>query len=180
MYTRSTLSFAFDSVHCVICIRCWFVLAVDVCPLYLFLIHFASPGPYSSENCKINSYSGPYSLENCKVNSYSIQRPNSRFFTISSLRREPSLTRRLKWSRRNRVQITCNTSSAYHVQYLVLRTAWYEGTAQLSSLIEFTSHLFELLFYWLNHELMSDCCWKISVTLNGFSCYCFGTCKYRV
>ena len=44
-----------------------------------------------------------------------IQRRNSRFFflTISSLRREPSPTRKLKWPGRNRVQITCNTSSAY-------------------------------------------------------------------
>ena len=31
------------------------------------------------------------------------------------------------------VQITCNTSSAYHVQHVVLRATWYEGTAQLLS-----------------------------------------------
>ena len=30
--------------------------------------------------------------------------------------RELSPTRTPKWPRRNRVQITCNTSSAYHVQ----------------------------------------------------------------
>ena len=40
----------------------------------------------------------------------------ARFFIISSQRRELSPTRVLKWSVRNRVQITCNTSSAYHVQ----------------------------------------------------------------
>ena len=40
-------------------------------------------------------------------------------FTISSLRREPSPTRTLKWPGRNRVQITCNASSAYHVQHVV-------------------------------------------------------------
>ena len=45
-----------------------------------------------------------------------IQRRYSRFFTISSQRRELSPTRTLKWPGRNRVQITCNTSSAYHVQ----------------------------------------------------------------
>ena len=39
-----------------------------------------------------------------------IQRRNSRFLTISSLRREPSPTRTLKWPGRNRVQITCNMS----------------------------------------------------------------------
>ena len=44
-----------------------------------------------------------------------IQRHYSRFVTISS-QRELSLTRTLKWPGRNRVQITCNTSSAYHVQ----------------------------------------------------------------
>ena len=45
-----------------------------------------------------------------------IQRRYSRFFTISSQRRELSPTRTLKWPVRNRAQITCNTSSAYHVQ----------------------------------------------------------------
>ena len=45
-----------------------------------------------------------------------IQRRYSRFFTISSQRRELSPTRTLKWPVRYRVQITCSTSSAYHVQ----------------------------------------------------------------
>ena len=38
------------------------------------------------------------------------------FLTISSQRRELCPIRTLKWPGRNRVQITCNTSSAYHVQ----------------------------------------------------------------
>ena len=46
---------------------------------------------------------------------------------------------------RNRVQITCNTSSAYHVHH-VLRATWYEGIAQLLSSSELKSHLFELYF----------------------------------
>ena len=45
-----------------------------------------------------------------------IQRRYSRFFTISSQRRELSPTRTLKWPGCNRVQITCNTSSAHHMQ----------------------------------------------------------------
>ena len=49
-------------------------------------------------------------------NNNRIQRRCSRFFTISSQRPELSPTRTLKWPRRNRVQITCVTSSAYHVQ----------------------------------------------------------------
>ena len=49
-------------------------------------------------------------------NNNRIQRSYSRFFTISSQSRELSPTRTLKWPGRNRVQITCNTSSAYHVQ----------------------------------------------------------------
>ena len=49
-------------------------------------------------------------------NNNHIQRRYSRFFTISSQGRELSPTHMLKWPRRNRVQITCNTSSAYHVQ----------------------------------------------------------------
>ena len=41
----------------------------------------------------------------------------------------------------NRAQITCNTSSAYHMQHVVLRATWYEGTAQPLSLTEFTLRL---------------------------------------
>ena len=67
---------------------------------------------------------------------------NRDFSTISSLHRKPSPTRTLKWPGRNRVQITCNTSSAYHVQHAVLRDTWYEGTAQLLSLTEFKLHIF--------------------------------------
>ena len=70
-------------------------------------------------------------------NNNRIQRHKSRFFTVSSLRREPSPARTLKWPGRNRVQITCNTSSAYHVQHVVLRAKWYERTAQLLLLTEF-------------------------------------------
>ena len=84
-------------------------------------------------------------------NNNCIQRRNSRFFTISSLRREPSPTRTLKWPGRNRVQIACNTSSGYHVQHVVLRATWYEVTPQLLSLTELKSYLFELHFIgWTN------------------------------
>ena len=65
---------------------------------------------------------------------------------MASLRREPSPTRKLKRPGRNRVQITCNTSNAYHVQHAVLRATWHEGTAQLLSLTELKSNLFELYF----------------------------------
>ena len=80
------------------------------------------------------------------LNNNPIEKRNSRFVTISSLRREPSPTCTLKWPRRNRVQIMCNTESAYHVQYVPLRATWYEGTALLLSFTEFKSHLFELYF----------------------------------
>ena len=50
-----------------------------------------------------------------------------------------------------RVQTTYNISSGYRVQQVVLRATWHEGTAQLSSLTEFSSHLLIFLFYWLNH-----------------------------
>ena len=67
-------------------------------------------------------------------------------FLASSLRREPSPTRTLKWPGLNRVQITCNTSSAYHLKHVVLRTTWCDVTAQLLRLTEFKSRLFELYF----------------------------------
>ena len=49
------------------------------------------------------------------------------------------------WPGRNRMQITCNTSSSCHVQYIVLYATWYEGTAQLLSLIELKSHLLSFI-----------------------------------
>ena len=49
-------------------------------------------------------------------NNNRIQRRYSRFFTISSQHRKLSPTHTLKWPGRNRMQIMCNTLSAYHVQ----------------------------------------------------------------
>ena len=50
------------------------------------------------------------------INNYRILRRSSSFFTLSSLRRKLSSTCILKQPRRNRVQITCNTLSVYHMQ----------------------------------------------------------------
>ena len=63
---------------------------------------------------------------------------------LQSLLRELSPTRTLKWPGHNRVHITCNTFSAYHVQHIVIPATWYEGTAKLLSLTELKSHLFDL------------------------------------
>ena len=79
-------------------------------------------------------------------NNNRIQRRNLRFSAMSSLCCEPSPTLMLKWPRRNRVQITCNTSSACHVQHVVVCATWYEGTAELLSLTELKLHLFELYY----------------------------------
>ena len=73
-----------------------------------------------------------------KNNNNHIQRHNLRFFTISSLHREPSPTCTLKWPGHNCVQIT---SSAY-VQHVMLHATWYKRTAQLLTLTEFKSHSF--------------------------------------
>ena len=67
------------------------------------------------------------------------------FFTISSLRHKPPPTCTLMWSGCNHVQITCNTSSAYHVQRIMLCATWYEGTAQLLTLTEFKSHFWSFI-----------------------------------
>ena len=48
-----------------------------------------------------------------------VKRRKSRFVSISSLRIELSPTCTLKWSGRNRVQITCSISSAYEVRGVV-------------------------------------------------------------
>ena len=66
------------------------------------------------------------------------------FFTITSLINELSPARTLNWPGHIRVQITCNTSSAYHVQHVVLN-------AQLLKLTEFEIAFIAALFYWLDH-----------------------------
>ena len=78
-------------------------------------------------------------------NNNRIQRRYSKFFTISSQRRKLSQTC---------AQVARAQSCANHVQRIerlsrasvVLRATWYEGTAQLLSLTELKSHLFELNF----------------------------------
>ena len=51
------------------------------------------------------------------------------FFKISSLRRELSPTCTLKWPRRYRVQITCNTLSTYHVQRVMCHIVRRDSSA---------------------------------------------------
>ena len=58
----------------------------------------------------------------------------------------------LKWPRRNRVQITCNTPSAYHVQRVVCHLVRRDSSAFKFDRIEFAFIL--PLFYWLN--LLTD------------------------
>ena len=94
----------------------------------------------SNNNNNNNKYNN--NSNNC------IQRHKLRFSTNSSLHREPSPTCTLQWPGSNRVQITCNTSSTYHVQHLMLRAMWYEGAAQLFSLTELKLHLFEVFVFW--------------------------------
>ena len=88
----------------VVVVSCRLVVALSRCHLNLIL---------PSTQRQINN------------NNNGIERRNLRFFTTSSQRRDLSPTRTLKWPGRNRVQITCNTSNAYHVQvscYLPLGT----------------------------------------------------------
>ena len=74
-------------------------------------------------------------------------------FTISSLCRKPSPTCRLKWSGHSRVQITCNTSSAYvqHVCHVVQR----DSSAIMFDRVEIS---FTLAFYFTgwNHKPMKE------------------------
>ena len=100
----------------------------------------AHGGPlHNNDNNNNNEYYNNYD-DNNNNNSYNNncnQRRNSRFLTFSSLCHELSPTLTLKWPGCNHVQITCNILSAYHVELVVLRATWYEGTGQLLSLAEF-------------------------------------------
>ena len=77
-----------------------------------------------------------------------IQRRKSRLFSLLTAPRTVSNTDApcgpgttvCKSRAAHRALIVCNMCAT-----------WYEGTAQLLSLTEFKSLLFELYFYWLNH-----------------------------
>ena len=75
----------------------------------------------------------------------------------------------LKWPGCNRVQITCKTLSAFHVQCVMFRATWYQGTAQLLSLTELKSHLFSFI---LLAETINR--WSKHVDQHGLElAYCF-------
>ena len=80
-------------------------------------------------------------------NSNCTERNNSRFATISSLRNELSPTCTLKWLGCNRVQITCKTSSAYHMQPAVCYLVRRDSSAIQFDRVETAFIL--ALFYWL-------------------------------
>ena len=90
-------------------VRCVMMTVIMICNFYL-----------SVAACKINNNN----------NNNRIQRCYSRFFTISSQRRELSPTRTFKWPGhvQNIERLPCAS--------VMLRATWYEGTAQLLSLTE--------------------------------------------
>ena len=93
----------------------------------------------SSLHHKLSPTQSPHCTANCLQHNL-LTAPQTVSNTISSLHRKLSPTHTLKWPGHNRVQITCNTSSAYHVQHVVWCVTWYEGTAQLLCFTEFISH----------------------------------------
>ena len=75
------------------------------------------------------------------------EKRNSKLYTISSPRCELSPTRTLKWSERNRVQITRNTSDVYHVQHAVYHVVRRDSSAITFDRIKIAFIL--ALFHWL-------------------------------
>ena len=76
-----------------------------------------------------NNYNNNNNTTTTTNNNNRTERCNLRFFTISSLHRELPPTHTLKWSKCNRVQITCNTSSAYHVQRVMCHLVQTDSSA---------------------------------------------------
>ena len=102
-------------------------------------------GKWALSACMANEHSGHHTTTTTTTNC--IQRRNLRFFTISSLHRKLSPTRTLKWPRHNRVKITCNTLSAYHVQRVVCHLVRRDSSAIKFDTAEIAFIL--VLLYWL-------------------------------
>ena len=94
-------------------------------------LSLTKPGCHEMVSCRRDT--GNNNSNNNNNNNNRIERRNSRFFflflTIASLHRELSPTRTLKWPGRNRVQITCDTQSAHHVQHVVCRLVRRDSSA---------------------------------------------------
>ena len=98
----------------------WWIVCTVMCAFqcncgYHILCRFCH-GHLHFHCCCVAVVTGNLIIYNNNNNNNRIQRCFSRFFTISSQRRELFPTCTLKWPGSNRVQITCNTSSTYHVQ----------------------------------------------------------------
>ena len=87
---------------------------------------------------------GAYKVLYSNNNNNRIQRHNFRFCDANRLQHVRS-----RGPGCNHVQITYNTSSAYHVQ-VVLHAMWCKGTAQLLSLAELGSHSFDFELYFIS------------------------------
>ena len=132
---------------------CCFECLTYMCFVFLYLPLFSAVEHVSRGKALYTYYYyNDYDDDDNDSNNYnddnSIERRNSRFFTICSLCRELSPRRTLKWPVSNRVQITCNTPSAYHVQHVV-----YHVVRRDSSAIKFDRVEIEFifaLFYRLN------------------------------
>ena len=120
------------------------VSTATVCIILVFCFSSSSSNNNNNDGSS-NSYNHHHLHHHHNHHHHRIQRRNLRFFTISSLCCESSPTYMLKWPGRSRVQITCNTSSANHMQHVVCATQ-YKGTAWLLRLTEFKLHLFQLYF----------------------------------
>ena len=104
--------------------------------LYPGNMQCAPPGRTCSDNstCYLphdrnNNNNSNNDNNNNNNNSNRTERRNSRFFTISSLRRKLSTARTFKWAGRNRMQITCTTFSAYHAQHALCHLVRRDSSA---------------------------------------------------
>ena len=64
-----------------------------------------------------------------------------------------SPTSTLKWPEPNKVQITCNTSNAYHVRHVVCHVVRRDSSVVKSDRVEIA---FIFFFYWLNDYPMKE------------------------
>ena len=101
-------------------------------------------------------FSGEYSLSGLRVRwPVNLMRmalkgaiPFLFFSTISSLNLELSPTRTLEWPGHNHVKTTCNTSAAYHLQYVMRHVVQRDTSDVRSDRAEIVFVL--VLFHWLN------------------------------
>ena len=124
------------AIFCTRMIQTWNSFSL-VDPCSIFFLFFSKTKIFHSHPCVCK----------CSDDNNDIEIHNWRFFTVSLLHHELSLTHKLKWSGRSHVPVKFKTSGSCHMQYVVWHIVQRNSSA--INLDKFEIAFILALFHWL-------------------------------